>query len=157
MEEIKLNMENLSSEEREQLMKLVEKANKNKPNMPKEGEEYYAIQSGGNIQRLLWRNTKYDRDVYSIGNYFTTKEDAEFALEKHKVVVELKRFAEEHNDYVYKDDYFHDIVYDEGRICARCSFRCCGPIWFTSNLIAWQAINAIGADRLKKYYFEVKE
>ena len=157
MEEIKLNMENLSSEEREQLMKLVEKANKKKSDTPQDGDTYYCINADGRVVKLEWRSLETDNWLYDMGNCFRTEEDAEFAVEQHKVVVELERFAKEHNDYVYKDDYFHDIVYDEGRVCARCSFRCCGPIWFTSNLIAWQAINAIGADRLKKYYFEVKE
>lgn len=65
---ITLNMENLSEDEREQLMKLVEKANKMRK--PENGEQYYIIYSYGGIDLCVWCDTKEDKGRYSIGNCF---------------------------------------------------------------------------------------
>lgn len=162
---ITVNMENLSNEERSTLLSLIEKAKqKNKVWKPEENETYYYSYSYGNIDEDTWDSTNEDRNRYALGNCFKTKEEAEFALERQKVITELKRFALEHNKedidwndskqrkYVlsYQHDkniIFIDYYYD---------YQSCS-IYFTSEEIAQTAIKEIGEERLEKYYFEVNE
>lgn len=167
MNNITVNMDNLSTDERNTLLKLVEKANKpkNKVWKPDDGELYYTVTGDTSILEYKYRELSDDIRRYTIGNCFKTKEEAEFALEKQKVITELKRFALENNEceldwsdtdkkkyfiaYNYKDK-FVDIVYSH--------FKKLGEnIYFSSADIAKQAIKTIGEDRLKKYYFEVND
>lgn len=163
---ITVNMENLSKEEREQLMKLIHKSNgfNSKVWKPKCGEEYFRIAGYGEINNFSWINDVTDDTCYGIGNCFKTREDAEFALEKTKVVAELRRFSEENNEYEidWKDkdqekwcmcySYYYGNIYfiDAG------SYKR-NDIYFTSKEIGEQAIKHIGEERLKKYYFGVED
>jgi hypothetical protein len=153
-------MENLSADEREQLMKLVEKANKTPSDMPKEGDTYYYINSCGAVSTLEWGNWKADNWLYNIGNCFKTEKDAEFAIERHKVVVELEKFASEYNGNIIGPYYCYLICEHNDRgyhvsPMALENLRLHG-VKFNSREIAQKAIDAIGEDRLKKYYFRVE-
>ena len=162
MEEIKLNMENLSKEEREQLLKLVEKANKKESKVwvPEPRYIYYLISSEGEITQSIWCGSHpIDKNRYLIGNCFKTQEEAEFALERQKVIVELERFAKEHNDT--NKHSCRLLRYDN-----ECSFSSAIGVYnygaaviptFTSDRSAMEAVETIGKDRIKKYYFGVKE
>ena len=90
-------------------------------------------------------------------------EECEFAIERLKVLAELKHFAELYNDTIDWDDvhskkhclyynsYNHEIEFD-------CDyFYNYGSVYFSSLELAQQAVKLIGEDRIKKYYFEVKE
>ena len=156
MEEIKINMENLSADERDQLVKLIEKANNKDPNMPKEYDTYYYISADGGVDKLKWRNLKIDNWLYNIGNCFKTEKDAEFVVEKRKVVVELERFARKYNGD--RGEYYYYLTCENNHVSpmALQIIRLHG-VKFTSREIAQKAIDAIGEDRLKKYYFEVED
>lgn len=169
---IAVNMENLSQGERTTLLSLIEKANKpkNKVWKPEENEKYYYSYSYGSIEFDIFHNsnasgTYLHEERYAIGNCFKTKEEAEFALEKQKVIMELKRFLLEHNeeeiDWSNINQYKYYLYFNhyENRICiSACTYytytQC---IYFTSSEIAQAAIKEIGEERIKKYYFEVKE
>lgn len=163
---ITVNMENLSQEERSTLLSLIEKANKpkNKVWKPEENETYYYSYSDGNIEEATWDNLNVDENRYAIGNCFKTREEAKFALEKQKVIMELKHFALEHNeeDIDWNDSnqikYFLSYQHDKNIIFIDSYYfiQIC-DIYFTSEEIAKAAIKEIGEERLKKYYFEVKE
>ena len=164
MEEIKLNMENLTKEEREQLLKLVEKANRNESKVwkPKYNDKYYFIDDRGEIIYSFWSGgpdvIRMDKDRYDLGNCFKTQEEAEFALERHKVIVELERFTKEHNDpseiptwelgYNRKEKAIHSIEYIDNFV---------SHIRFTSSNLVDEAIETIGEDKLIKYYFGIQE
>lgn len=166
MNSITVNMENLTVKEREQLLALVKKSNEPKVWKPKKNEEYYFINTNDCISRDMWdKYNVYGNGRYSIGNCFKTKEEAEFAREKLKVIAELKRFAQEHNEYEidlknfsqYK--YYIYIDLEDKKFFISYNYRTLigNNIYFTSEEIAKKAIDAIGADRLKKYYFEVED
>lgn len=163
---LNVNMKNLTEEERNQLLALVKKSTEEKPKAwkPKCDETYYYIISNGDISCINWGHCgDIDYDAYSIGNCYRTREEALFAVEKLKVIIELKRFAEEHNEkidwnnsgkkkyYLYYDYSANNIV------CKFKQYTRMSTIYFSSSDIAQQAIKTIGADRLKKYYFEVEE
>ena len=163
---ITVNMKNLSEEERETLMKLIQKSNGSKGKVwkPEDNEKYFYVSGRGVINICRWINDTTDNGCYEIGNCFKTKEEAEFALEKAKVEAELRRFAEENNEYEidWEDDdqkkwfiYYNcdtkkiDIIYNTV-LKTHC-------IYFSSKKIAKQAIDYIGEERLKKYYLGIED
>ena len=161
---LNVNMENLTEEERNQLLALVKKSTeKHKVWKPDYDEKYYFLTSYADIDITIWANDAPDKCKYAIGNCFRTHEEAEFAVEKLKVIAELKRFAQEHNEKIdwnnsCKKKYY--IYYDYSTKTIACNFKQytrMSTIYFSSREIAQQAIDTIGADRLKKYYFEVED
>ena len=163
---ISVNLENLSEEEREQLMKIIKKSNGSKRNIwkPEYDEWYFYVSGYGIVGSNVWINAYIDNGYYEIGNCFKTEEEADFALEKLKVEAELRRFAEENNEYEidWKDDdqekwfmYYNcdmkkiDIIYNTV-LKTHC-------IYFSSKKIAKQAIDYIGEERLKKYYLGIED
>ena len=161
--QITVNMNNLNEDERGKLVALVEKANKVEPKVwkPTNRKKYYYIDSDSYVSYDVWCDWDIHENMYAIGNCFRTREEAEFAVEKLKVIAELKRFAEEHNEgefdwndpHIYK--YCIDYAYGSKQLTIwEFSYAKYACIIFTSRKIAEQAIEAIGADRLKKYYFE---
>ncbi|MFQ9199106.1 MAG: hypothetical protein ACLS67_00980 [Anaerobutyricum soehngenii] len=162
---ITVNMENLSEEEREQLMKIIKKSNgcKRKVWKPECNKNYWII-NGFRVVNSSWDNDNVDYRRYEIGNCFKTEKEAKFALEKLKVEAELRRFAEENNEceidwtdrkqnkwlicYNY-DSKNIDTGYDD---TLRTHY-----IYFSSKEIAKQAIKHIGEERLKKYYFRIED
>lgn len=163
---ISVNLENLSEEEREQLMKLIQKSNgcKRRAWKPENNETYFYISGCGVISSYKWINDTTDNGYYEIGNCFKTKEKAEFALEKVKVETELRRFAEENNEYEIdwkdrREKYFiyYDYIKEIISTSYKFSFRRTSAPFFTSKEIVEQAIKSIGEERLKKYYFGVDD
>ena len=166
MEEIKLNLENLTEEEREQLMSLVKKANKEDKKSglwkPNPGERYYHVNASGNVSMDWWDGGNYDKGAYAICNCFKTEVEAEFEVERRKVIAELKRFAEKNNGslgpmlYYINGAYYDDSDYFViGTLGSVASLGNSIPV-FSSSDVAKKAIMKIGEDRLKKYYFGVE-
>ena len=176
-ENITVNMENLSDNEREQLLGLIEKSNKKKEmcrlgqpllKEPKEGTEYWYITIhplSDNLmdQEAIWRGNTVDKHHLFMFNVFCTKEDCEFAIEKLKVERELKLYADEYND-TESEDWNGDnrYYYMEANINNKGIFiksaSCLKPtnqIYFTSRYEATNAIQTIGEERIKKYYLEI--
>ena len=160
---ITVNMENLSEKEREQLMKLIQKSNGSKGKVwkPEYDEWYFYVSGYGVIGSNVWINDYTDNGYYEIGNCFKTEEEAKFALEKTKVEAELCRFAEKNNEYEidWKDEdqekWF--IYYYFDKICPYQTYSTMrNDIYFSSKEIAKQAVDNIGEERLKKYYFGVE-
>ena len=79
MDNITVNMENLSEEERASLVALIEKANKPQSKVwkPKEGDAYFFVWSDGTV----------------IGDCFRTKEEAEEKVKELKVKAKWKRLS----------------------------------------------------------------
>ena len=134
---------------------------------PKESERYYFIDA---YQEGIGNDTNDGTDVddfrLSIGNYFKTKEEAEHMVEKLKVIHELQKFAYENNErendwnnfsqtkfYLIYDSEVNNILVDYSSCTRTNPFN----IYFTSFKIAKRAIEAVGEDRIKKYYFDVEE
>lgn len=162
---ITVNMENLSEEERKQLMNLIAKSNgcKRRDWKPECNEKYYIISDSMMVFCTSWDNHNVDHKRYEIGDCFKTKEEAEFALEKVRVETELRRFAEENNeceiDWTDEDQekwcmYYSYMDGDVYFTDAYCHKR--NDIYFSSKKIGAQAVNYIGKERLKKYYFEIE-
>lgn len=165
MNELKVNFENLTAEERAELLKLVEKANKpkNKAWKPKDDEEYYYFLAGG-VYVYSWNNDFFDKGNYSTGNCFKTEKEAENAGERLKIRAELQRYADEHNDkpidwenrntakWYIRFNYDDEIVEWSRVRTVRDTFQ----IYFSSEEVAKAAVQSVGEERIKKYLFGVE-
>jgi len=60
---------------------------------PQMGDTYYYICSWGRIISMQYTISVVDQIRISLGNFFQTEEQAEFALEKRKVMVELEQIG----------------------------------------------------------------
>ena len=133
---------------------------------PKEKEKYFYIEDcmGVSDDRNVQAPIDYCR--FNIGNFFKTKIEAEHILEKLKVIHELQKFAYENNEgeidwknfnqckyYLVYDTKDEDLYVDYSIQCESEPFN----IYFTSSKIAKRAIEEIGEDRIKKYYFNVED
>ena len=168
MDNIKVDMENLSEKEREQLIGLIKKANqKSKKRWRAESnKEYYFVDESRNrVSTHLPVCGSVDKELYRFGNYFKTIEEANFELNRRLVYQELKDYALEHNsieiDWSNSENSKWTIRYDhpEGLITVGAWWNCqdLGQIYFSSQNIAWDAIKTIGKDRIKKYLFGVSD
>lgn len=133
---------------------------------PKEKEKYFYIEDcmGVSDDRNVQAPIDYCR--FNIGNFFKTKIEAEHILEKLKVIHELQKFAYENNEgeidwknfnqckyKIFYDAEDEDLYVDYSIQCESEPFN----IYFTSFKIAKRAIEAVGEDRIKKYYFNVED
>ena len=118
------------------------------------GEKYYRLYSDGDIEQMGF-DTDYDEQARDMGNAFLTKEEAEFELERRKIEAVMMKysgpFKNGGNNYCL---YLHDC--ESIRVGTLWAFNSGIPC-FESEEIAQKAIDEIGGDRLKKYWFGVKE
>lgn len=127
--------------------------------VPEHGEKYWSIYSDGRTSFKQWEYSIMDKDRFAVGNVFRTQEDAEFEVEKRKVIHELRQYAEpkekawdseDAHFYIEWDFTFRRINIDREYTRKR---NC---IYFDSVYMAEDAIKAVGEDRIKKYYLEVE-
>ncbi len=128
---------------------------------PAMGERYYCLNSDGSISnnRFGWENSLM---AYLHGNCFKTREEAEFEVERRKVIAELSDYAEG-DDAVWDGDTQHWYIYfNTYSILKTASYKSCsamklGTLYFRSEEAAKAAVKAVGEDRVKKYYLRIKE
>lgn len=126
--------------------------------MPKEDELYYTILGYGEISGWLHHNIDDNKGAIlrsSIDNVFRTEAEAEFAVERLKVLAEMKEWAGHNYDgtYIYYHRPSDEIMIDwDGN-----STNCHGDIRFKCVDDALNCIKSVGKDRIKKYYFGITE
>ena len=64
----------------------------------KEDELYWFIGSAGEIRYAVYINDFFDEKRLEISNMFLKKKEAKFAVERLKVIAELKKYAKEFSD-----------------------------------------------------------
>ena len=171
---IEVNLDNLTKEEQEQFNALVEKANKPQSKVwkPEKRDTYYVIDECADICDHTYKGCIDDIKAHSIGNCFKTKEEAKFALEKLKVIAEMKRYIAEHDDveldwnnYQQRKHYiFYLYPDDENGIAGNIiginnvysAQELENTLYASSLKILKDMIKEIGEDRIKKYYFGVE-
>lgn len=151
LEELEMKIKELSEE--------IERLKKEKENerwVPKVGDCYWYVDNDGYIHETEWAHFGIHRRRYLIGNVFKTEEEAEFRVGQLKVEAELRRFArpfEENKSnwtMIYEADHKKIAVYNYT------SFQI-HDIHFASEEIAQKAIDTVGEERIKKYYFGVED
>lgn len=133
---------------------------------PKKGDDYYYMDTCGVVRNrtcvdLVGDTTDSDIMRIAIGNVFRTREEAEFTVERLKVLAELRKYAKGYKFkkggnskwYIYCDIYSRTICIDHV-VASNFGYGC---VYFADEYDAQLAIDNIGEDRLKKYYFMVEE
>ena len=126
---------------------------------PQYGEVYFYITSAGNISYKSWYNEDVDINRYAIGNCFPTEEAAEFEREHLKVIAEMQEFAFEpdwNNRTQSKYELFYDHT-DADIHTTSYTYVNDSSICFKTEAQAQACINSVGEERIKKYYFRIKE
>lgn len=126
---------------------------------PDLGQIYYLVSDTGSVAYTIWYNSNCDLLRFAIGNVFKTKEEVEFEIERLKVIAELKEFAEP-DDRQWNNHDCHWAIRYKHNISEMCieqwTLFHTNLIYFESREKAEEAINAVGEDRIKKYYLRVR-
>ena len=123
---------------------------------PRFGETYYFMNSMGIVLADTWGGGYIDDDRLKMGSVSKTKTDAEFKIEKQKVETELRLFSKNfeygaENWFIYFD---HENDWIASISVASCQYT---PIIFESEEQAKKAVEFVGEERIKKYYFGVED
>ena len=169
MATITLNMENLSKVEREQLLSLVEKANKPKrfclDDMRDKGIFFFIDPAGGVWKKEFISSNSCDENKFLLGNAFPTREAAESEVERLKVIHEIKEFIAENDDgeidwadsselkYVLKY-CIEDGKVRTGTFCIYTPYQ--KEVCASSRKVIDDMIETVGEERIKKYYFGIE-
>lgn len=129
-------------------------SNRFKPHI---GETYYRIGRNG-LNNFMWGNDYVDNRGWEIGNCFKTKKDAEFMIEKLKVLAELSEFTEPKDREWNREEHWHFYWnIEEEKVKCVSNKVCKMPfLYFKSKKIMQQAIETVGEDRIKKYLFGIE-
>lgn len=127
---------------------------------PQADETYYSIDKSGII--IGTNNVEFDMDrrAIELGNCFKTKEKALHMVEKIKIINKLRELS--NIKFNETDDPHYMIVYDkdDGEIISVYCYSL-NPIpfnvFFKTREDCQKAIDTIGEDNLKKYYFDIAE
>lgn len=129
---------------------------------PNYGDDYYFISGHGCIEIDNWQDWDVDTRRYDMGNCFKTQEEAEFMVEKLKVIAELKRFTSKKHWNI--DESQWELYVDHPESGEQCklsinawSYEQGSEFQFDTRQDAQDAIDAVGEKRILKYYFGVAE
>lgn len=134
----------------------------NKTWYPKDGESFYFVTADGEVtyDRFL-SYAACDNNKVQFHNIFKTQEEAKKMLEKLKIINRLRElaninFGNDGNQLKYSVSY--DIDTKKVRPVL-CRFNRLIPfeVYFKTEQDCRKAINTIGEENLKKYYFDVVE
>ena len=129
---------------------------------PQHGDVMCYIQGDGSINTITYNeNDIYDNGLIEFGNCFKTEEEAYFKREQLKVLRELEELADDDQIDAYKN-YHYMLIYDFDKSAVKINNIFCagfmyGTHYFKSKESAQLAIDRIGEERLKKYYFCISE
>ena len=116
-------------------------------------QEYYYVSPYGEIIYTKYDGARTEKMMRDIGNVFLAEEAAKYAAEYYKVLAEMREWAGKWNDPWI-------IIYDSFKVEAIPVYGkdvTFGELRFASEKDAEGCIKAVGKDRLKKYYFEVRD
>lgn len=129
---------------------------KEEKEFPQDGDRYWYINPLGFAFHDEWSGLTSEEHKIEIGNVFKTEEQVDFAVEKLKVEAELRKFSRpfvwgEENWVLYMSAYRNIfLAYENDEVCQ-------GVIYFESEEKALEAIETVGAERIKKYLFGVED
>ena len=162
MNEVTVNLDNLTTAEREQLLALVEKGNKKPFEVwrPTMYEDYYSVSIGGDLVKVIWQNDNNDSSFYAQGRVFKTEEEADFFSEQERILTKYKRLAEE--SWAGEKINWSDFDINKWEACLRnneldyttiYNGRYVGGVYFKTEESLKSAIKTIGEENIIKYLF----
>ena len=125
----------------------------------KKNELYWFISSDGIVGSSREENDPVDETRYRIGNYYKTREEANEAIEKMKIYMQLKDLALRLNegekiDWANSNQYKYNIYYEPGGLAttdAYC-YQELGQIYCVNRYFLEVAEQEIGEKNLKKLF-----
>ena len=141
---------------KERIAELEEQAQEEQE-FPQDGDEYWYLDTTGDIYNENWECFSFEKATLEIGNVFKTKEQAEFAVEKLKVEAELRKFSRPFEYGKFNYCLLFDIDGNNFRtdVTSYCPSQ--GAIYFESEEKAQEAVSTVGEERIKKYIFGVED
>ena len=116
---------------------------------PRDGSQHYWVSGRGAIELSNWRGDKFDQNAFAIGNVFETKAEAEFAAEQMKVLAEMGEWMCSWNGpFCIRLYSLHGL-----KVMATPDQFSDGEMRFDTEEDALHCIAAVGAERIRKYYF----
>ena len=126
---------------------------------PITSEKYFFTYSDGDVDSVIWTENKADKGRYGLRNVFRTKEDAEFEVERRKIIAELQNYADDHNGEISNLSDAFWIAFDEDDMSITVETDSylppVGTVLFSDEDTAYDAIETIGEDRIIKYMFGI--
>lgn len=120
----------------------------------RDGEEYYRLYWDGEIEQGVF-NTSYDENAREADNAFLTREEAELEAEKRKIRAIMRKFSrpfdKDEDNYQLKYNHQGNAIFVN-----YCDKTDSGTFYFESREKVGKAINEIGEERLRKYWFGVE-
>lgn len=129
------------------------------------GGKYYFLDSSCSVVYMVDYYIEFDRKRYEVGNYFKTKEEAEFRRQQLLYLQQYKDYLGD--DLVTEDDWKNANIL---KYCALYNYSCKqieiylyydqkfqGAIYSKSREKIENFINLIGEDNFKKYILEVED
>lgn len=142
--------------------KIYKEKEKNKSWKPKEGDTYFYISGTGKvISDTFIPCLPSDNDKVLFNNAFQTAEEADYMVEKIKIINKLRELSNiNFNDT--SDEAHYAIAYDveANEITFNVSYYYKDlpfNIYFTTKEDCKKAVETIGEENLKKYYFDIAE
>lgn len=124
----------------------------------KDGDMYWFVDSDGTAKWWYESSRDIDNFYYDTHNYFQTEEEARKYAKVLEIERELRKFADEHNDVIdwtniNQEKYYLCYSYSDYRvtIADRHWTKESRTIYFSSEKIAKQVIDEIGAEKIKEY------
>ena len=153
-EQIKVLKEQIYSSQ--ELLTKLEDQIKKEQEFPKMGDIYWRIDDRGSVDNCMYNNYYTDNHRQAIGNFFKTKKQAEFVVEKLKVEAELREFST--NFVLYKENWFLSLADTRKDVRPLYEHRndTQGVIYFESREKAEEAMDTVSEERIKKYIFGVE-
>lgn len=167
-DKINISLSDMTDEDKKTLLDLIKKYSnkKNKRWKPEYKESYFYISGHGGIDHCgCWLCDGIDNKYFNLRNCFKTKEEAEFELERRKIIAELHNYADEYNatdiDWDKRNQQKCFIYYSYTESKFEISFttldrRIGDDIYFTSYEVAESAIKHVGKNRILKYVFGIE-
>ena len=148
-------LENKIKELSEEIERLKEEK-ENETGKLEHGDVYWFINHIGDIKLATWYGDPEDKTRYELGNVFIAQWEASFKVEQLKVEAELRRFGRK---FVPKrGNYYFQYAHQQDSLFITSVWSDQGnDIYFETVEIAQKAIETVGAERIKKYYFGVDD
>lgn len=145
-------------EEFEQRIRELEDKYKPKEEFPKEEDYFWYIIADGEVCGSIWDGSTLNKKMFEFGNVFKTEEEAEFEVERRKILRKLEKMGRPFEPDKYNFSIYYDYLARElDTFEYTVTHSAYGDFYFNTEEEAQQAINIIGEDRIKKHLFGVEE
>ena len=126
------------------------------------GDEYWIICDSGAFEKVIWNDHNLDKEVFSAGNAFPTKQEAELEAKRRNLLTRFRAFRDESNNgwnpnfSNHTEKYY--LFYSTMEDCIKvdwmvlgCSFNNFG--YFKNRKDAERAVELFG-DEIKELYVD---